>query len=278
LLPLSKSPKDNSRADYLLIRTRCLAAGFFVANSPFPHESLPVAEPYLHSYNHNKGITQNLNGVLMQKLVTITFAILLIALLAVASAQPGKETASLLKKGKYIPDIGTFLQIGQNSPAGYSWDGKQVYFTSSMSGAPQVYRLTDEGWPYQLTTYEDGIDFFQLSNDASMGIVGASIGGSEQSQLYLMDTKSGRILPLTSGKDTQYGSVVWSPDDAGIYYRSNEENGRDFFIYKMDIATGNSEKIFGDSTGVRGYNSIADISIDGSLMIVARYSSNSAGQ
>ncbi|MGH8016617.1 MAG: TolB family protein, partial [Candidatus Zixiibacteriota bacterium] len=191
-----------------------------------------------------------------------------------AIAQSGSENTSLLNKGKYVPDIGTFMQIGANSPTGYSWDGKEVFFNSSMSGAPQVYRITKEGWPYQLTTFEDGLDFFKLSNDGMKAIVGASIGGSEQSQLYFMDTRTGRISPLTSGKEVQYGSVTWSPDNSHIYFRSNEENKTDFFIYKMDMTSGQYEKIFGDSAGWRGYFAISDISSDGTLMIVARFNSN----
>lgn len=210
----------------------------------------------------------------MKRITAISFGVLF-TLLSIAVAQQSKETTTLLNKGKYIPDIGTFLQIGANSPAGYSWDGKNVFFTSSMSGAPQVYRITNENWPYQLTTFEDGIDFFSLSYDATMGIVGASVGGSEQSQLYLMDSQTGRIMPLTSGEDIQYGSVTWSPDNSFIYYRSNEENGTDFFLYRMNVANGEHQKIFGDTNEVRGYNYIADISMDGSVMIAGTYNSNS---
>jgi dipeptidyl aminopeptidase/acylaminoacyl peptidase len=194
------------------------------------------------------------------------------------AAQPDKPMAqkeSLLNKGKYIPDIATFMQIGACVPTAYSWDGEQVFFESSASGSPQVYRLLDAGWPYQLTFFEDGIDFFVLNYASDMAIVGASIGGSEQSQLYLTDTKSGRVLPLTNFADVQFGSVSWSPDDRFVYYRSNEENGRDFFLYRLDIASGQSEKIFGDTTGgVTGYNHIYDISQDGTKMIVGNYTSN----
>jgi len=208
------------------------------------------------------------------------FVIALLAALALlmtacnAPSQQKKEVKSMLTQGKYVPDIGTFMQVGSNSPAGYSWDGKQVFFRSSASGSSQVYRLTDDSWPYQLTTFEDGIDFFQLSHISSMGIVGASVGGSEQSQLYLMDTKTGRIMPLTDGKDIQYGSVTWSHDDSHIFYRSNEENGQDFFIYKMDVNTGEAVKIFGDTAGVRGYNAIADVGSDGNYMVVYQFTSN----
>ncbi len=208
------------------------------------------------------------------KLAAMLILILSLGAAALINAQPSAEPTSLLNRGKYIPDIATFMQIGANSPVGYSWDGQDVYFNSSMSGAPQIHRLTKDGWPYQLTTFEDGFDFFNLSNNGSMGIVGASVGGSENSQLYLMDTKTGRILLLTSGKDIRHGTVVWSPDDSYIYYRSNEENKQDFFVYKMELATGRHEKIFGDTTGIRGNISIADISADGSLLIISRINSN----
>ncbi|MBD3402112.1 prolyl oligopeptidase family serine peptidase [candidate division GN15 bacterium] len=207
---------------------------------------------------------------------TLAVTVLAAALLSSASlAQTTSKKESLLSKGKYVPDIATFMQIGACMPAGYSWDGEKVFFGSSMSGAPQYYRLNEEGWPYQLTAFEDGTDFMVLSYGADMAIVGASVGGSEQSQLYLMDTKSGRVVPLTNYEDVQFGSVTWAKDDRSIYYRSNEENKRDFFLYQMDITTGDAVKIFGDTTGgVTGYNAIMDLSQDGRHMIVGNFTSN----
>jgi dipeptidyl aminopeptidase/acylaminoacyl peptidase len=215
----------------------------------------------------------------MKRKMTMGSVMLLVALLLEGSAtfsQETGQTASILDTIRYIPDIATFLQIGGCGPAGYSWDGKDVYFTSSMSGAPQVYRINEHGWPYQLTTFEDGIDFFTLSYNDKLAIVGASTGGSEQSQLYLMDAKTGRVLQLTSAEDVQYGSVTWARDDKSIFFRSNEENGRDFHIYRMDIMTGKYGKIFGDTAGVHGYLSIGDISQDGTKMIVYNFISNVA--
>lgn len=209
------------------------------------------------------------------------FLILLVAIiLLIAGCSKDKQTTnttndsakvkSLLDAGKYVPDIGTFLQIGANSPAGISWDGDKIFFRSSASGSSQIYRLTEDGWPYQLTTFEDGIDYFVLSYNAQMAIVGASVGGSEQSQLYLMDTETGRVLKLTDFADVQIGSVTWAKNDKSIYYRSNEENKKDFFLYEMNVATGESKKILDNP----GYNAIADISQDGNIMLIANYTSN----
>ncbi|MBK7141249.1 MAG: S9 family peptidase [bacterium] len=203
--------------------------------------------------------------------------VILLGLVSSLFSQTKTKEQSLLFKGSYIPDIGTFLQIGANSFSASSWDGSTVYFTSSASGASQIYRLTDRGWPYQLTMFEDGIDFFTLSWGGDMGIVGASVGGSEQSQLFLMDTETGRLVALTNSPTARYGSVAWANDDRSIYYNSTEENGKDFFIYKMDVTTGVAQKIFGDTTGgIRGYNWIADLSQDGSRMIISNLRSNVA--
>ena len=213
-----------------------------------------------------------------RQMFTRSFLFLAVSLMISTAAfgQSSGNVESLLDTGRYVPDIATFLQIGGCNPAGYSWDGKDVYFTSSMSGAPQVYWINKHGWPYQLTAFEDGIDFFTLSYNSKMAIVGASTGGSEQSQLYLMDTKTGRVLQLTFAEDVQYGSVTWARDDRSIFFRSNEENGRDFHIYRMDIATGKYEKVFGDTASIHGYLSIADISKDGTKMIIYQFISNVA--
>ena len=215
------------------------------------------------------------DSVTLHRLLKI-FAIttFMFALMSSAYAQGSAKEQSLLNKGKYIPDIATFLQIGQAVADGYNWDTQTVYFKSSMSGASQVYRINEEGWPYQLSTFEDGIDFFVLSYGGDMAIVGASVGGSEQSQLYLMDIETGRTYRLTDYERVQFGSVGWAKDDLSIYYRSNEENKRDFFIYQRDIATNTAHKVFGDSAGVNGYLSVADLSQDGQKMIVYRYTSN----
>jgi dipeptidyl aminopeptidase/acylaminoacyl peptidase len=179
--------------------------------------------------------------------------------------------ATMLSEKEYIPDIATFLQISNWGATGNSWDGKDVYVMSSATGAAQVYRITETGWPYQLTTFSDGIDGFTLSRNGHVAIVSASVGGDENSQLYLMDTKTGQIMKLTERSEVQYGSVVWAQDDSRIYYTSNEENLTDFFVYEMNITTGESKKIF---DGVKGSNYIAELSHDGTIMILGTYTSN----
>ena len=124
-----------------------------------------------------------------------------------------------------VPDIGTFMQIGAASEPTVSADGSRVFFNSFMSGVDQVYEILPSGWPYQLTVFEDGIDFYQPSYSGERIVVGASIGGSEQSDFYLLNTDTGSIRTLKAAEGVRHGAPLWSPDEKHIYFRSNQENG-----------------------------------------------------
>jgi len=170
----------------------------------------------------------------------------------------------------YIPDIGTFMKIGGAGSPGYSNSTQDFYFTSHMSGASQLYRLTEEGWPYQLTLFDDGIDGYILNHEGDQAIIKASVGGSEQSQLYLMDTYSGRIEKLTDKPDVQYGSIIWKKDGSGFYLRSNEENLRDFKVYFYNLADNSVTMVF----DMEGANYPAGLSPDETLLLVLHLTSN----
>lgn len=216
--------------------------------------------------------------MLNRGLLVLVFAALLAVLAGCGVREPASDQTtkviSLLDKDESVPDIAAFLQVGRNELVALDWNSSAVYFKSKMSGAYQIYRLSEDGWPYQLTTFDDGVDFFHLSHNGQLGLAGASVGGSEQSQLYLLDARTGRSIQLTYYDDIRFGGVKWSADDKYIFYYSNEENGTDMFIYRMDIATGESQKVFGDTSGVRGWNYLADISSDGNFAIIENGTSN----
>jgi dipeptidyl aminopeptidase/acylaminoacyl peptidase len=170
----------------------------------------------------------------------------------------------------YIPDIATFLKIGSCGSPDFSRETGEIYFRSGMSGVNQLYRLTPEGWPYQLTLFDDGIDWYALSHKGDKAIIGASKGGSEQSQLYLMDAKTGRIEKITSNPDVQYGSIAWLKSGEGFFYRSNAETKKDFKIYFRNLRTGEDKKIF----DMENSNWIFDLSLDDNYLIISHYSSN----
>ncbi len=171
---------------------------------------------------------------------------------------------------QYLPDIGTFMQIGSNGSPGLTADGSVLFFQTSLSGVSQLYRLTDEGWPYQLTVFDDGIDAYTLSPDGGKAIIGASTGGSEDAQLFLLDTQTGQLKQLTDKSSVRYGSVKWKHDNSGIYFRANLENPRDYYIYYMGLSDSKPTRVL----AMEGSNSIADLSSDGKYLLLYHVYSN----
>jgi dipeptidyl aminopeptidase/acylaminoacyl peptidase len=169
-----------------------------------------------------------------------------------------------------MPDIEDFMQIGYAKSPQISEDGSQVFFSSSMPGVGQVFRMLPSGWPYQMTVFEDGIDFYRASCSGEMLVVGASVGGSEQADLYLLNTPSGVQATLQAREDIRHGNPLWSPDERYVYFSSNEANRRDFFIYRIDVETRAVEKIWEKS----GWNSADDITGDGTRIVTGRWLSN----
>ncbi|NMC44959.1 MAG: S9 family peptidase [candidate division Zixibacteria bacterium] len=179
---------------------------------------------------------------------------------------PVVESADLFGPGMYRPGGDAYAQIGWCRSPNVSPDGGQIFFVSGLSGVPQLYRLTERNWPLQLTFFPDGIDWYVLSHKGELAIVGACTDGSENSQLFLVETGSGRVRRLTDNPNTAYGSVVWDRDDRAILLHSTEENGHDFKLYRMDLATAEVTKLL----DLTGYNSWEDISVDGRWMVFSR--------
>jgi dipeptidyl aminopeptidase/acylaminoacyl peptidase len=181
-----------------------------------------------------------------------------------------QSQATLFKDSIYVPDIETFMQIGGNADPQVSSDGSVRCFSSGMSGVNQVYRVRKDGWPEQLTYFTDGADFYKLSHDGKWMVVGAATGGSEETNLHLVEVATGRSEALTDLKGTQVANPIWSRDDQKIYYRSNEANKKDFHVFEMDMASRKTRPVVADS----GYNSPSLVSDDGKWLVAAKYPSN----
>lgn len=179
-------------------------------------------------------------------------------------------SSSAIKSENSVPDIGDFLKIGRNIKPQYGQKTGDIFFLGRSTGTVQVYRINEAGWPYQLTAFDDGVEWYKISPDGTRAVIGASAGGDEQTQLYLVDTKTGQTGAITKRPDVKYASVSWQKDGEGIYYRSNAENLKDFKIYYYDFSTDKETLLF----DLEGNNATGDISYDGKYMIIFHMSSN----
>jgi dipeptidyl aminopeptidase/acylaminoacyl peptidase len=169
-----------------------------------------------------------------------------------------------------VPDIETFMQIGYCADPAVTRDGARVYFQSGMSGVSQVYRRDAEGWPYQLTVFSEGVTFYSLSPDGKHIVCGVAAGGNENAQLWLVDALTGAARALTDAPEVRHGGPSWTPDGAAVFFNSNQGNGKDFHVYRMEIPAGTVSPVL----AMEGWNSPGDVSDDGRRLLVTHYASN----
>ncbi|GJM25441.1 MAG: peptidase S9 family protein [Phycisphaerae bacterium] len=191
--------------------------------------------------------------------------------LAVGSIVLNSETS---RGADVTASMSQFIKISAPGSGDLAPDGT-FYFIDDPDGVYQLFSrksLADKA--KALTTFEDGISGYSLSDDGAWMVIGASIGGDEQDDLYLMDTKTEKIEPLLVDRESVFGSVVWRPDSKAFAYRANKESKNDFYVYVYDLEARESKRVLDKE----GYFYPADFSPDQSRLMVGKYNSSTYSQ
>ncbi len=152
-----------------------------------------------------------------------------------------------------------------------------LYFVYDPDGIRQLYKVAPGGKQkdaVRLTTFPDGIGGYDLSDDGKSVVLVAAVGGSEQNDLYFLDTAAGKVEPLFVNPKDVVESPQWRRDSKAFAYRSNETSSADFHIYLYDLTSKQSKKIH----QAEGSWSPADFNKDGTKLVVAKYTSASFSQ
>jgi dipeptidyl aminopeptidase/acylaminoacyl peptidase len=169
-----------------------------------------------------------------------------------------------------VPDIDTFMQIGAATTPILTRDGTTLYFTTATTGTRQLYRLTPEGWPYQLTFFPSGVSGINLSRDEKRIAVTAAPDGTERYQIYMLDALTGLRTQVVDEPQARLSTPDFGPGDRKIYFSGNPDSPADFYIYEQDLETGVRRIVYRRE----GLNSLTDITGDGKTLLVAHTTSN----
>ena len=172
--------------------------------------------------------------------------------------------------------IGQFIKMRWPGNADLAANG-DLYFVHNPDGIYQLYKMPKDGnqsAATKLTDFADGIGGYELSHDGKWIAITASVGGSEQADLFLMNAESGELKALFQDPNVVFGSPLWRRDSKAFAFRANDDSASDFHIYLYDLESGDRSKVFGD----KGFHYPADFSLDGSRRVYGKYKSASHSQ
>ena len=143
--------------------------------------------------------------------------------------------------------IQSMLDVRAPSPGALSPDGKRLFFTWTVTGTSQVFRLDGPmRFPVQLTGGEDSTSIAAVVPSSSLVVVQRDRNGEENPGLYLLDAGGGplRLIQHKPKVQTMFDHV--SDDGRSIYYRANDVVPESYALYRYDVASQKAETVFAE--------------------------------
>ncbi len=144
--------------------------------------------------------------------------------------------------------------------------GEHLVCVADVSGVPQVWGVSEHGWPELLVAPPDRAQTVHPGPRPGQVAVGADVGGNEHTQILYVESsgKAWQDLTKDSGHIHNFGS--FSPDGRQISFAANTRADRWFDVYVRDLDSGETRRVLEhDST-----NRAGPFSPDGQSLLVIR--------
>ena len=165
----------------------------------------------------------------------------------VASLSP--EVLAKYAPPRLPPDVSRRIQsmLDVRAPSGgiLTPDGKQLFFTWTITGIRQIWRLEGpQRFPAQLTGGEDPTSIADVTPDGKSLIVQRDRKGEEYPGLYLLDPKGGALTTISHKPKVQTQYLFTTDDSKYVYFRANDKKPENYGIFRYDLATKQTETVF----------------------------------
>ena len=181
-----------------------------------------------------------------------------------------------------VPEIPASLAASLNRyqnvrSAGFlDWteDGNGIFVSTRFGDVSQVHRVSHAGGArQQITFFDEPIGGLQRQPGGSKMIFTMDAGGSEFSQIFLLDPGSDDDAIMLTDGESRNGSVVWDRSGKVIAYRSTRRNGASNDVWMMDVSNPETAHIVLTSPDGTGW-SASDFSEDGGKLLISNYVGN----
>lgn len=152
-------------------------------------------------------------------------------------------------------------------------DGKSLYFTWTVTGQRQVWRIDGpQRFPIQVTGGEDPTLLSEITPDGKYLVLSRDRKGEENPGIYLQDPKGGPLTMVQHKPKVQTQLNFVTDDSKYLYFRANDIKENAYAIYRYDIQKKERELVF-DQDGIW---SAVDYRPDGRLLLAKEVGSNMA--
>ncbi len=132
----------------------------------------------------------------------------------------------------------------------WSYDGKQIYFDTNITGRFNIWRVpVVGGWPVQITVADERTLLEDPSPDGRFLLYTQDMGGDEKPNLFLADLRNGDIRNITNTEGVCYRDMRWSPDGKTLVCAAERERSGAYSVFNIETETAAVTKIVGNGDG-----------------------------
>ncbi len=181
-----------------------------------------------------------------------------------------QSIASAMHAGARPIPIDDLYYTRSVSSAAWSPDGKQVLFTTDMSGRQNLWKVNaGGGWPIQLTQSDDRQFSGAWSPDGNWIVFQQDKAENELWDLYGVPGNGGEVINLTNTADVREENPLWSRDGRTIALSRKPKDGRVYNIALLDWKTRKVRQLTNETTTNHSWNALA-WSRDGATLFANR--------
>jgi dipeptidyl aminopeptidase/acylaminoacyl peptidase len=142
--------------------------------------------------------------------------------------------------------------------AAWSPDGREVAFTSDLTGRPNLWKVNAAGgWPVQLTQSDDRQSGAVWSPDGKWILYQQDTGGNELYDVYAIPSAGGPIVNLTSTPKVREQDPRWSPDGGSIAVAIKPESAAVIDLAIIDWRTHAVRRLTSETARDRNWSFVA---------------------
>ena len=204
-------------------------------------------------------------------------AALLIA--SVAAAQPVSRTANngnlIMEDVPEIPaeivdSLNRYQNVRSASFRDWTADGQGILISTRFGDVSQLHRVDMPGGArHQITFYDEPIGGVTRQPAGRNVIFTRDAGGSEFSQVFILDPVDGTTTMLTDG-ESRNGGVSWDREGRRIAFTSTARNGASNDVWMMDPEDPDSAEIVLESPDGTAWSAV-EFSDSGSKVLISNY-------
>ncbi len=147
-----------------------------------------------------------------------------------------------------VSDLNQYQNIRSAPFEAFSQDGESIFITTRFGDVGQLHRVDmPAGARRQVTFFKEPIGSVARQPESNEIAFTMDAGGSEFSQIFLLDPNTGKSTMLTDGK-SRNGALEWSNSGKWLAYQSTERNGRANDIWVMDPNAPENRRVVLEST------------------------------